>query len=141
MNATVTAPAASTATVAVPASAPATSALLFRSADAAEVGFPWAGAGLLLLLVALAVVARWQALRGGAAPGWLRRWLGAGAAGAQAATGSVLTVQSSIRLDAQTQLHVVQWDGHRLLVATSSNASPVLIDRAAPASTTPEVRP
>ena len=133
------APAASSAISAVPASAPAASALLFKS-DAAEVGFPWAGAALLLLLVALAVAARWQAVRGGSAPAWLRRWFGAGATGASASPATALSLQSSIRLDAQAQLHVVQWEGRRLLVATSPNAAPVLLDRAAPTDAAAEDR-
>jgi hypothetical protein len=131
--------AASTAEVVTPASAPASSVLLFKG-EATDVGFPWAGAGLLLLLVALAVAARWQAVRSGSAPGWLRRWLGSGVAGGATTPGATLVLQSSVRLDAQTQLHVVQWEGRRLLVATSSNASPVLLDRAAASETAPEAR-
>jgi hypothetical protein len=66
--------------------------------------------------------------------------LGSGVAGGATTPGATLVLQSSVRLDAQTQLHVVQWEGRRLLVATSSNASPVLLDRAAASETAPEAR-
>jgi len=140
MSVTDKALAASSASFEVPASAPASSPLVFRS-DAADVGFPWAGAALLLLLVVLAVAVRWQAVRSGGAPTWLRRWMSPGTAGANTSPAAALLLQSSVRLDAQTQLHVVQWEGRKLLVATSPNAAPVLLDRATPADAATEGQP
>lgn len=103
---------------------------LVLGSDATDVGFPWAGAGLLAVLVVVAVLARWRASAGsGSLPAGLQRWLGGRPGLASASPSVTLAVESSMRLDAQTQLHVVAWEGRRLLVATSGHASPVVLDR------------
>jgi hypothetical protein len=108
------------------AASAASAPLAFRS-DAADVGFPWAGAALLVLLAVVAVAARWQSRRRGAnAGGWLSRWL-PHRGGAQSPEGN-LSVSGSVRLDGQTQLHTIRWGHRELLVATSLNVSPVLLD-------------
>ena len=106
------------------ASAPA---LSFRG-DTADVGFPWAGAALLVLLAVIAIAVRWRATRraGGEMPKWLALWLKVSPA--EGMRGAAATLQASMRLDGQTQLHTVRWAGRELLIATSHNASPVLID-------------
>lgn len=81
--------------------------------------FPWAGGGLLLVLVLVAVALRWRTLRGG---GWslgLRRQ-GALPAGA-------LRVSATTRLNPQTEVHVVHWEGRRLLVASTLNTPAVVL--------------
>ncbi|MGM9486039.1 hypothetical protein [Ideonella sp. YS5] len=94
-------------------------------ADTADVGFPWAGAALLALLALVALVMRWRAGRGGTSrPPWMSRW----AKGPTAARPGGLGLEASLRLDGQTQVHAVQWGDRRLLVATTLNASPVLLD-------------
>lgn len=40
-----------------------------------------------------------------------------------------MTLESSVRLNPQTQLHVVRWAGRRVLLATSGTAAPVVLDR------------
>jgi hypothetical protein len=124
--------AASAAAAANPASAVAASSsgiLPFRN-EAADPGFPWAGALLLLVLVLVAVAARWQAARrqGMPATTGLARWLRP-AVGTGLPANAHLRIESSLRLDAQTQLHTVAWGERRLLLATSSHAAPVVLDR------------
>lgn len=116
------------------AAAASAAPLVFRG-DAAEVGFPWAGAMLLVLLVAVALVVRWRAGRGVAAmPAWLRPWLKTRTGTAVPPTD--LELEASLRVDPQTQLHAVRWGGRRLLIATSTHGSAVLMDSvAAPAAT------
>jgi len=120
------APAASTA--AVPSQP-----LAFR--PDAEFGFPWAGAALLLVLILVALAARWPGLR---AKLPLARWLGqAGTTMAPQAASAALSVHSTVRLNGQTQLHDVAWHGRRLLIATGPNAQVVLLDRDAAEHVTP----
>ena len=120
------------------AEAPASQALVLGSA-AADVSFPWAGAGLLALLVVLALVARWHAhTRGRGMPAAWQRLLGGKWATPDTEAPSPLYVHSSVRLDAQSQVHVVHWEGRRLLVATSANAGPVVLDRDTPGGSLPK---
>lgn len=96
-----------------------------------EIGFPWGGALLLLLLIAIAVAAKWRAANGG--PGWLARWLptsgASGAGSVRSPSGGELEVEATTRLNPQVQLHVVRWSGRRILLATSQNMPPVVLDR------------
>jgi hypothetical protein len=112
-----------------PAAASATSAPLFAlGSDSVDVPFPWAGAALLAALAIAAIVARWHMQRRGRLgigvrlPTWLQK------AGEVGAGPRALVVESSLRLSDQAQLHTVRWGDRELLVATSPNASPVLLD-------------
>lgn len=112
------------------ASAPSSTAsvapLAFKPASE-EIGFPWGGALLLLLLIIVAVAAKW---RGASGRSWLARWLPpSGAAGVRSPAAGELEVQATTRLNQQVQLHVVRWSGRRILVATSPNMPPVVLDR------------
>jgi len=109
------------------ASAASAAPIAYRN-DAADVGFPWAGAALLTLLAIIAIAARWQSQRRSrpAAGGWLSRWLRS--LGDVGLPEGGLSVGTSVRLDGQTQLHSVRWGQRELLVATSLNASPVLLE-------------
>ncbi|HEX5682659.1 MAG TPA: hypothetical protein VFY73_01380 [Ideonella sp.] len=123
-----TAPAAEAST-SFAASAP----VLFKS-DETEVDFPWAGACLLVLLAVVAVLVRRRAAGGHRqrGPKWLQRWAAASGAGQPPEPRAALTMQSSIRLNAQTQLHAVKWRDRHFLIATSSNAGPVLLHSESP---------
>jgi hypothetical protein len=114
------------------AQSPASQALVLGSA-VADVTFPWAGAGLIAVLILLALAARWRAhARGHGVPAPWQRLLGGKWPSAGVAAPSMLFVCSSVRLDAHSHVHVVDWDGRRMLVATSAHASPVLLDRGTP---------
>lgn len=112
--------------------------------DAMTVGFSWAGAALLLVLVVLAVVAHafGRARRGvgtattarARAPAWLARFSGS-RMDARLADG--LNVESSVRLDANTQLHVVSWRQQQWLVASSTQGGATLVDRLSPNASSP----
>jgi hypothetical protein len=118
------------------ASAQPSAPLLFRS-EAADPGFPWAGAALLIVLVLVAIAARWHTARRGAAASTslVTRWLSPRLLVPGAPAADRLRVLSTIQLDAHAQLHTVEWAGRHLLLATSPHAAPVLIDRVeAPAS-------
>jgi hypothetical protein len=91
--------------------------------ESADVGFPWAGAGLLLLLIVVAVAAKWRGMS--ARPAWLARLAPASSAPLQ----GELQVEATTRLNPQVQLHVVSWSGRRILLATASNMPPVVLDR------------
>jgi hypothetical protein len=92
--------------------------------------FPYAGAALLLVLMAVALWARFGrgsavVVREGKQREWsfLRRLSATVTASVPA---SPLTVQASVNLDPQTRVHVVQWRNRQWLVATSAHA-PVLL--------------
>ena len=102
---------------------------LVLGSQAVEVGFPWAGAGLLLLLALLAIAARWYGRAGdrpSRAAAWLERFR---ASHASAPPPSTLSVVSSVKLDAGAQLHVVSWQDRKWLVATHARGGTSLIDR------------
>jgi hypothetical protein len=97
-------------------------------ADAADVGFPWGGALLLLLLIVVAVAVKWRSAS--MRPAWVARWLPTSRVGGLAATlPTDLGVEATTRLNPQVQLHVVRWSGRRILLATSPNMAPVVLDR------------
>lgn len=101
--------------------------LAFKPASE-EIGFPWAGALLLLLLIVVAAAAKWRGAAG--RPGWLARWapVSAAAGGRPSAAGGI-EVEATTRLNPQVQLHVVRWSGRRILLATTANMAPVVLDR------------
>jgi hypothetical protein len=98
---------------------------------------------LLLGLVVLAVLARWFGRRRGRGRPWddpaarRRWWLAVAPGGACADPPRVLC---TMRLDANARLHVVEWDGARVLVAVTPGAAPRVLDRrvASPASPGPQ---
>lgn len=91
--------------------------------ESTDVGFPWAGAGLLLLLIVVAVAAKWRGASG--RPAWLARLAPASSKPLQ----GELQIEATTRLNPQVQLHVVRWSGRRILLATAPNMSPVVLDR------------
>jgi hypothetical protein len=91
--------------------------------ESADVGFPWAGATLLLLLIVVAVMVKWRGAS--ARPTWLSRLAPASGAPSQ----GELSVEATTRLNPQVQLHVVRWSGRRILLATAPNMPPVVLDR------------
>lgn len=93
-----------------------------------DVGVPWAGLILILVMLCVAIVLR----RSEAAARWVRLGILGGKAsgsGTDPDRGKGLYVSNSIRLDARSQLHVVNWNGRQLLVATHAENPPVLLDR------------
>jgi hypothetical protein len=108
--------------------------------DNVGIDFPWAGAVLLLLLAVVAVAMRWRAQRhsGATGPAWLQRWM---PGRSDEARPFALSIESSMRLDGQTQLHAVRWKDRELLVATSLNASPVLLESRATGQPMGETEP
>lgn len=124
----------STATSAPAAAASAVSAELqpprFRTDE--DVGFPPLGLALLAVLFAVAIglVIFDKRRRNGrmTPPAGLARYFAALRLSGTGAAGSV-QVLSSTRLDASTRLHVIDWEGRRLLVATQGGHPPVVLDR------------
>lgn len=106
--------------------------------DADEPGFPVAGAVFLLLLVLASVAAWWHRRRQGglALPGMS----GLPGISARSASTADLRVTAGLRLDVHTRLHVVEWEGRKLLLAVGGTAAPVVIDRIDPAPQ-PETAP
>ena len=103
--------------------------------DADEPGFPVAGAVFLLLLVLTSAAAWWHRRRQGglALPGL---------PGMSARSIAICDPRAtaSLRLDVHTRLHVVEWEGRKLLLAVGGAAAPVVIDRIDPAPQ-PETTP
>ena len=86
------------------------------------------GVVVVLLLGILAILAlRFALRRGGAKWDW-RRMLGG------SAPQSGLRVVASMRLDARSSVHVVEWEGSRLLVARGEQSITLLATRDAPHS-------
>jgi len=83
---------------------------------------------VVLLLAVLAIFALRFALRRGWAKWDWRRVLGG------SAPQSGLRVVASMRLDARSSVHVVEWEGSRLLVARGEQAITLLATRDAPHS-------
>ncbi|SEK92848.1 Flagellar biosynthesis protein, FliO [Roseateles sp. YR242] len=104
----------------------ASSPLPFRR-DTSENGFPVAGAIFLLVLILATLAAWWHRHRQGG--GLVGACLFRVASGATARQQDGLRVTSSVRLDVNTRLHVVEWNDRQLLLAVSGNAAPVVIDR------------
>lgn len=102
--------------------------------DADEPGFPVAGA-VFLLLVLTSAAAWWHRRRQGglALPGL---------PGMSARSIAICDPRAtaSLRLDVHTRLHVVEWEGRKLLLAVGGAAAPVVIDRIDPAPQ-PETTP
>ncbi|OWQ46377.1 hypothetical protein CDL60_12895 [Roseateles noduli] len=136
--ATTAATAASAAMEAAAASAAASAPRLLQPLplrrDADEPGFPVAGAVFLLLLVLASVAAWWHRRRQGGLtlPGLSARLT--------STPTSDLRVTAGLRLDVHTRLHVVEWEGRKLLLAVGGTAAPVVIDRIDPAPQ-PETAP
>jgi hypothetical protein len=95
--------------------------LALRSDDGPT--FPYAGAALLLALLAVALWARFS--KGQSLPG--RKWLRLGGSAAPSGLDAV-QVHSTVSLDAHTRVHVITWGQRKLLVATSAHA-PVVLER------------
>ncbi|KQV92864.1 flagellar biosynthetic protein FliO [Rhizobacter sp. Root1221] len=102
----------------VPVVPQASSPLPFRT-EATDPGFPVAGAVLLLVLVAVAAGAWW--FRHRRSGPWLQRLVTPAPA--------EVRVVSSVRLDVNTRLHVVEWKRRQLLVAVQGAGAPVVLDR------------
>lgn len=109
--------------VAAPASAALSTSppLVFRQDD--PVGVPVGGAVLLAVLLVIAGFV-WWARRRSVPVDWL-----AGVGRGRGVQPGALSVETSLRLDAQTRLYVVRWKGGNLLVAAGGATSPVVLDR------------
>jgi hypothetical protein len=99
--------------------------------EAAEPGFPVAGAVLLAVLAAATVGAWW----------WRHRRGGIALPGLAGSAAAPLRVTSSVRLDLHTRLHVVEWQGRQLLLAVSGTGTATVVDRIDPPSTPSETTP
>lgn len=102
--------------------------LIFRS-EVGDVGFPWAGAALLVVLAAAAIFARLR-LRGAPgtrAPRWLGKSFFSLQPPAETKGGQGLRLQSSIHLTPQSQLHAIEWNGRQFLVATGASGAATLL--------------
>ena len=120
------------ATFAAAGSAP----LQFRQ-DGPENIFPVGGAVLLAVLLIVAGFVAWSRKRP-LSPVWSAAL---GVARPSPAVQSTLRLQASLRLDGQTRLHVVHWNDREVLVATTGASAPVVLDRAAPVSSSGEGLP
>lgn len=110
----------------VPLVRAASSPLPFRQGGAGD-DFPLGGAILVAVLLVIAGFAWWARKRLPAG-----NWLAGLGSGRGAASKAMLRIDASLRVDAQTQLHVVHWNGREVLVATSGSSVPVVLDRASP---------
>jgi len=97
----------------------ASAPLQFRRDDVADPGFPIAGTVLMLALIAVGAGAWWVRHRRGGA--WLQRLV--------TPAPTEVRVVSSVRLDVNTRLHVIEWQRRQLLVAVQGTAAPVVLDR------------
>lgn len=102
-----------------------------------EDGIPDAAVVTLLLLVFAGVAVLWAAARRGSAMPWIRRALRQGAA--VSAHDASISVSLGTRLNSAVRLHVIDWEGGRLLVAANA-AGGVTVLQACPDSV-PSARP
>jgi len=106
------------AQIGTPAASQASAPLPFRRDDVSDPGFPVAGAVLLLALIGVAAGVWW--LRHRRSGAWLQRLVAPAAV--------EVRVVSSVRLDVNTRLHVVEWKRRQLLVAVQGTGAPVVLD-------------
>ncbi len=113
------------AVVPLAAASQASSPLMFRREPEAP-AFPTAGLVFMLFLMGIAAFGWWLRKRRGGAAAGARPWVFGGLASNKSPD---LKLVSSLRLDAGTRLHVVEWKNRQVLLAVQGTHAPVVLDR------------